>query len=71
MIKQIKQLIQEERKIKEAQLKLNARENKLYQRTSKIKCGHYVIDGEIWEVKYDSTFRRHELVFRGEAIQEA
>lgn len=71
MIEQIKKLIQEERKIKESEKRLNARKNKLRQSISQIKVGFYIIDGELWEVKYDSLFNRDELVFRGKLIQEA
>lgn len=71
MIEQIKEIIQEDRKIKEAISRLNARKNKMRQSISQIKVGFYTIDDELWEVKYNPAFRYHELVFLGELIQES
>lgn len=71
MIEQIKKLIQEERKIKEAEKRLNARKNKMRQSISQIKVGFYTVDGELWEVRGKPAFLYPELVFRGKLLQES
>ena len=63
MIEQVKTLVREHKKLLEAKSRL---ENQLLN----IKLGHYLVDGEVWEVErqWDG---RHDLVFNHKVIQEA
>ena len=62
MLDDLKVIVKEHKKLLEAQSRL---ENKL----SHIHPGHYLVDGEIWEVElhWDKT---HRLVLNHKVIQE-
>ena len=70
----IKRLVQEKKKIIEAKNKIKAREKKLTQNLIKLGDGHYVVDGELWEVKVEywrSLSESAHLICKGKLIQES
>lgn len=62
MLDELKVIVKEHKKLLEAQSRL---ENKL----SRIRPGHYLVDGEVWEVElqWDGA---HSLVLNHKVIQE-
>ena len=65
MIEQVKTLVREHKKLLEEQSRL---ENQI----ANIHPGHYLVDGEVWEIKEArSRYDRRQLLFNHKVIQEA
>jgi hypothetical protein len=67
----IKSLITEKQRIIEAKNKIKAREKKLTLRLIKLGDGHYVVDGELWEIKIEywrSLPESAHLICKGELL---
>ena len=70
----IKRLVQEKQRIIEAKNKIKAREKKLTLRLIKLGNGHYVVDGELWEIKIEywrSLPESAHLICKGKLVQES
>ena len=69
----IKSLVKEKQSIVNAKQKISLREKKLHQRLLKEGKGHYIVDGELWEIKveYFGRMDSAQLIFKGQVIQES
>ena len=71
MIEQVKKLIQEKKRIFEAEQKLEAMQEELNQRLSTVECGLYAIDGQLWEIRSDFGPNTTHIVCLGNVTQES